>query len=560
MDFLLPASKENSNSNMLIKKKYFNFIKNTSNLFFQKTPIYDYILMKDISSKISIILNDPWQGDRRKGQDIIDGYIKFYGETVYYKTNIWEKNNASKLWKEELHSFSWARDIRSIGTNNSRLFLRKSVEQWIKKYNKWSEFEWKDSILAKRVSSLIENFMFYCSSAEESFQDTLLKSICKQANHLFKKNISETDGFDRILIIKSIIIVALTFNNFKKKLNFGINLLLLEIENQILQDGCHYLKSPSIHLEFLKNLIDIKSYLIDAKKNIPQKLDTSISKSASVLKFFKSGNGLLSTFNRSSYKSNNELNQVLIRANSKLKTPLFLEKSGFRRLSKNKITFIMDCGNPVKEDVYAGSLSFEFSFAKSQIVVNSGPPHINNKKWMEAMKSTAAHSTASIDNTNSSDIFFQKLKKRTDRIANVWSKNYQKGSSYWIDAAHSGYQNFFGLIHSRKIHIDTKNKIIRGHDYLFKTKNKYLRIPKNLQIRFHLHPKIDINITGSKKKAILKLPDGNGWEFICSESNIEINESIYLSGGQNPIRSNHIFISSPIIPNKKIKWLFRLIN
>ena len=71
----------------------------------------------------------------------------------------------------------------------------------------------------------------------------------------------------------------------------------------------------------------------------------------------------------------------------------------------------MDAGKPSTYSTYAGSLSFEFSFGKQIVVVNSGSPHIQNKKWAEAMKSTAAHSTLTIDNVNSSDIFLKNLKR-----------------------------------------------------------------------------------------------------------------------------------------------------
>jgi len=66
----------------------------------------------------------------------------------------------------------------------------------------------------------------------------------------------------------------------------------------------------------------------------------------------------------------------------------------------------MDCGSPPKEKTHAGSLSFEFSYFGEKLVVNSGSPVVNDKKWIEAMRSTAAHSTVSIDDVNSSDIFY----------------------------------------------------------------------------------------------------------------------------------------------------------
>ena len=138
----------------------------------------------------------------------------------------------------------------------------------------------------------------------------------------------------------------------------------------------------------------------------------------------------------------------------------------------------MDCGQPNNFNTYAGTLSFEFSHQKNKIVVNCGSPFINNKKWHEAMRSTAAHSTLNLDEVNSSDIFFNKL--NNTRKANVWSEKHEESNNIWINSAHSGYKNLFGIIHNRKIHIDPVKLIIRGQDYLVRPKKNYTKYSKKI--------------------------------------------------------------------------------
>ena len=213
------------------------------------------------------------------------------------------------------------------------------------------------------------------------------------------------------------------------------------------------------------------------------------------------------------------------------------------------------CARHCAENIYAGSLSFEFSYGKNQIIVNCGSPYINNKNLNEATKTTSAHSTISIDNVNSSDI----LSKKNQRVAKVWSNTVKKKNYYWINSAHSGYEQKFGIIHSRKIHVDTKKKILRGQDTFFKSKKEYIKIPRQYFLRFHLHPSIELNVTGSKKKAILKLKDGTGFEFICSEPKLEVNESIYLNQRQKFLKTNYLLVKDSVIPEKKIRWLLRLL-
>ena len=79
-------------------------------------------------------------------------------------------------------------------------------------------------------------------------------------------------------------------------------------------------------------------------------------------------------------------------------------------------------------------------------------------------------------------------------------------------------------------------------------------------MRFHIHPDVKLSGTTSKKKVVLKLKNNLGWEFICSEPKIEINEGIYFGDKKINKKNNHILISENIVPEKKIKWLFRVIK
>ena len=85
-------------------------------------------------------------------------------------------------------------------------------------------------------------------------------------------------------------------------------------------------------------------------------------------------------------------------------------------------------------------------------------------------------------------------------------------------------------------------------------------MPKKIFIRFHIHPDIRLNVTTSKKKVFLQLKNNIAWEFICSEAKIKLKEGIYLGAKKTIQKNNHILISENLVPEKKIKWMFRLIK
>ena len=111
------------------------------------------------------------------------------------------------------------------------------------------------------------------------------------------------------------------------------------IQKDILEDGMHYLRSPSEQFIFLQSLIDIKNFLGLSKITIPKFLNENIYKMSSVLKFFKIGNNELAIFNKYKFIDPDELNEVLKRSNSKFKVPNILSFAGFQRVSENRLNF-----------------------------------------------------------------------------------------------------------------------------------------------------------------------------------------------------------------------------
>ena len=115
----------------------------------------------------------------------------------------------------------------------------------------------------------------------------------------------------------------------------------------------------------------------------------------------------------------------------------------------------------------------------------------------EALRSTAAHSTISIDDINSSDIFFEK--NSTTRIANVWSEKFVDKHNFWINSAHSGYKDLFGLVHNRKIHVDSKISLLEDR-IIFQNQQKTQSNSKKDFFALSYPPRRKIKCQQVKKK------------------------------------------------------------
>ena len=523
---------------------------------FLKSSLYNLIFNEKLNDKILHNPESLWRGNKKNGIKIIEGFLNYQKETVYFDNKVWKSNHGSSYWNNYLHSFMWIKDIRAVGSDQARIFVRQKIISWIEENNHSKEIVWSNGVLSKRIFYLLTNLSFFFETADQIFQRKFAINLNKQCILLFK-NYKRTRGIkENIFVIKSMILSSLCFQNLKDNYDSSIERLKTNIDKTLF-DGMHYLRSPSDHFYFLCSLLDIKNFIGSLNKDIPFGLNQIIEDMSSILNFFRIGDGHLAIFNNYEFIEKNKINNVLRKVGNKYRLPKVSECFGFRRISKNKLIFIMDCGSPTKERTQAGSLSFEFSHFSEKIVVNCGSAFINNKDWNDAMRSTAAHSTLNINEINSSDIFFNK--DTTTRIAKVSSDKFEDDDNVWIKSSHEGYQELFGIIHKRIIHIDLINLIIRGEDSFELKENKLLKNRSKYFLRFHIHPSIKLNVTASRKKVVLKLKN-NGWEFISSDPIVEIEDGIYL--GENKIvqPNHHILLKDNIEEGKKIKWLFRLIK
>ena len=160
------------------------FLKTINLIFKFKNPFYNLFLDKSANSSIFFIPQNLWTGNSDNGRKITDGFLSFHNETNPFNLSTWKKNKSSKLWNQKLQSFQWIDDVRVLGTNKARIFLRRNISKWIELHNRWDSQNWDIIILSKRICNLLGNISFFYETADESFQKAFTKSLNKQAIHL----------------------------------------------------------------------------------------------------------------------------------------------------------------------------------------------------------------------------------------------------------------------------------------------------------------------------------------------------------------------------------------
>jgi uncharacterized heparinase superfamily protein len=498
---------------------------------------------------LRLIPEENWPGSSDRGAGLVDGRFRFLNHSLPAANAFSSALEAGPGWQAELHGFDWLRDMRAVGTEAARVQARTCVSEWIDGNAKWRLLSWRPDILSSRLCNWLTHADFISAGADENFAATFLENTARQVKHLRRAARFMPNGLERMLSAKALIYASLCLPGGIKYVPRLLKSIAKMCDRQILQDGGHIERSPKAQLIALRHLIDIRSVLLASNVEVPEALQRAIDRAAPMLRFYRHGDGGLALFNGSNEGEAWLIDVVLTKAESRGKPLTSAPHTGFERFTANRALIIADCGIPssVGKGAHAGTLSFEMSVGKQRIVVNCGAYSGRDETWRLAQRATAAHSTMTVDDRNSTGINADG--SIGDRPTNVTSERLEADGNTWLDLSHDGYFMPLGLVQRRRIYVNSSGTDVRGEDTLEGSgEHKFA-------IRFHLHPSVKASLVKDGASVLLRLPDKSGWRMRCSDGIASLQESIYLGDGHESRRSEQIVIAGATQNGAaRVKW------
>jgi uncharacterized heparinase superfamily protein len=208
----------------------------------------------------------------------------------------------------------------------------------------------------------------------------------------------------------------------------------------------------------------------------------------------------------------------------------------------------------------ASTLAFELSDGGQRIVVNCGGPgplpSDLPRELLQGLRTTAAHSTLVLADTNSTNILADgSLGKGVEDVTIDRSED---NDASRIEASHDGYARAFGLIHKRSLMLGNDGKELRGADQLIAKGRKKIRESAPYSVRFHLAPGVEATLTADGMGAILRSRGAPPWNFRCRGGNLAAEESLWIDGRGRPQSTTQLVIVGEVSAlGGEIGWTFR---
>ena len=498
---------------------------------------------------LTFLPQENWPGSAERGAMLLDGRLRFLNHSVKAADIHAGTVNPGTAWLTEYHRFAWLRDMRAVGSEAARIEARTDVLEWIRRNQKWHPLSWRPDILSERLSNWLTHAEFISAGADSAFAEAFLDSVARQVRHLRRAGRFVGPGLNRLVVLKALIYASLCLPGAIRHMPRLLRALAAACDRQILPDGGHIERNPAAQLEALRHLIDIRTALEATKIEIPEALLRAIDRAAPMLRFFRHGDGGLALFNGSDEGEAWLTDVVLTRAEARGKPLASATHTGFERIAVNRTLVLVDTGVPQDRvpGAHAGTLSFELSVGKQRIVVNCGAFGGREESWRQVQRSTAAHSTLTVEDRNSTSLYPDATIGAGPKT--LTCERMEADGNAWIDTSHDGYLASNGLVHRRRIYMNAAGTDIRGEDSLAGSgEHKFA-------IRFHLHPSVKASLVKDGASVLLRLPGGAGWRMRCSGGVASLQESIYLGDRTEAKRSEQIVINGATAQGAaQVKW------
>jgi len=492
-------------------------------------------------------VRDLWPGDPTRGARLLKGEFELFGTSRALRPGSWGETAGAPLMRAGTHGFTWLRDLRALGTDAARVRARALVLDWISGPQA-EPLAYRPDVIGARLAAWLGHYDFYAASADDIFRQRLMGRLVADARTLAAHLPAEEMDARALTALKGLIAAAVALPEHAPFLTRALRFLPQELARQVLPDGGHVERSPSVQLAVLQDLTEMRALLQSAGVQPPPVLASAIERLALGLRLLRHGDGGLALFNGSREEQSALVDLVLTQAGRAGRAPASLPDAAFHRLQAGRSVLIADCGAPAGPGLdryaHAGTLAFELSIGRDRMVVNCGAAPGAAPDWCDALRATAAHSTLLLADTSSSELRPEGLGRRPEQVT---VERQEANGAHWLETSHDGYRKPFGAVHRRRLYMAESGENVRGEDAV------EAATPQGYVIRFHLHPAVHASLQMDGEAVLLRLPSGGGWRLRADGVRISVEESIYLGGGETRRTSQVVLTGYPDGP-QLAKW------
>ena len=508
--------------------------------------------------------------DPTVAHDIYSGIFYFAGHTVDATGDSpFRIRSPDARWTRELHSFRWLRHLAAAGDALSAQNAQALVQDWLDIHARPdSSPAWEVQTAAQRLISWLCHSVLIVDEADFGFYRRFLKAVGTHMRYLRRAAQGAPDGMPRLVAEIALAYGSVCVSNQANDPRPDTRSLDNELARQVHPDGGHISRNPACLPDILALLLPLRQSLARLGAAPSVDLVSAIDRMLPALRFYRLGDGGFARFNGVSTTPRDLLATILRYDDTRGQAPQNASQSGYQRMVMGDTIVLADTGKPPSGDLsleaHAGCLSFEMSSGRSLIVVNCGAPAVPTGEAAGAARATAAHSTATLNDTSSCRFSVDGMIGRylDGRIISgpqrVTVERIDDVHDITVTASHDAWRRTFSIDHERSLRLAAGGTALAGTDSFFGDNRIAPRhaTRDRVAIRFHLHPNMRHQKLDDQRSIALWTTDGERWTFTCADVPPVLQESIFFAGAGGPRRTAQIVLAARAAEHPQISWRF----
>ncbi|AXJ95238.1 MULTISPECIES: heparinase II/III family protein [unclassified Sphingomonas] len=516
-----------------------------------RTPIHGMRLKGRYPLKLIAVPDDPILGDVKRGQALLRGEIAFRGAAQPIDGFDFRRRDWGAPFADYVHSFAWLRDLSTVATRaQGSPIAEHLMGRWLADYaDKVDALAWRPDLWGRRILFWTAHAPLILSSTDLVYRSSVLNTLARGSRHLDRGADKAPPGSPRIAAWCGVVAAGLLIPGGDPRRAFGEAGLARALETGLSDDGGSVSRSPAMLLDTIQLIATLREVYAARREDLFAPAQDAMARMVPALLGVMHGDRTLSSWQGGGPGTADQI-AAIIEASGVRTRPLRQARDwGYQRLAAGSAVLIVDAAPPPVAKMVAGgcasTLAFEFSDGPARIIVNCGGARAAlaqvPKDLAEALRTTAAHATLTLSDSNSTAILPDGTLGRG--VAEVELSRQESDAASRIEASHDGYVRRWGFVHRRQLMLTGDGRELRGEDALLPQGRKRKSGNTGFAIRFHLGAGVEASATADGLAAILRLPGGALWQFRCRGGTLGIEESLWIDGEGRPVATQQLVVS-----------------
>jgi uncharacterized heparinase superfamily protein len=487
--------------------------------------------------KLAAVPRDHVPGDRPRGEALIAGSFQVGNLTLPLAALDFAAIGATSAVAQQLQGFSWLRDLAAAASREKGARLAEAiVSRWLLAHGTRPDDAWAAHLWGERILYWTAYAPYILSSSDAGYRSALLNTLARGARHVEAHADKAPAGLKQITAWCGVIAAGLLVQGGVQRVARGEGGLARALAGGQFDDGGLVSRSPFEQAQLVDRLGLLRACYFAAKQTIPDGIEAAAAAALAALHGVTLGDGALSSWQGHGPGEASRL-IALVEGCGFRARPLRQPRGwGYQRLSALGTIVVLDAAPPPAQKIAAqgsaSTLAFEMSDGGQRLVVNCGGPGPLpsglSDGLIQGLRTTAAHSTLVLADTNSTNILADgSLGKGVDDVV---IERTEDNDASRLEASHDGYVRAFGMVHKRSLMLGNDGKELRGADQLMAKGRKKIRGAASYAVRFHLAPAVEATTTADGMGAILRSRGAPPWNLRCRGGMLTIDESIWIDG------------------------------